>query len=61
MLSKHNNVLAVVAGHFHKNDEISYNGVYHIVSPKASNGQYKIIEIDCDNDNEIFTILKDVK
>ncbi|MCM1265245.1 MAG: metallophosphoesterase [Candidatus Gastranaerophilales bacterium] len=61
MLSKHNNVIAVVTGHYHKNDEVMYNGVYHITSPAASEGSYKIIEIDMDNDYEVFTILKDVK
>lgn len=61
MLSNHNNVLAVIAGHFHKNDEITYNGVCHIVSPKASDGLYKIIEIDCDNDYELFTLVKDAR
>jgi len=61
MLSKHNNVIAVVSGHFHKNDEVMYNGVYHITSPPASGGVYKIIDIDVDNGYEVFTILKEVK
>lgn len=61
MLSKHNNVIAVVTGHFKKNDEIMYNGVYHITSPSATEGVYKIIDIDVDNGYEIFTIVKDIK
>ncbi len=61
MLSKHNNVIAVITGHYHKNDERMYNGVYHITSPSASDGSYKIIDIDIDNDYEVFTILKDVR
>lgn len=60
MLSKHNNVIAVVTGHYNKNDEVMYNGVYHITSPQSSGGVYKIIEIDVDNGYEIFTMLKDV-
>lgn len=61
MLSKHNNVLAVVTGHYNKNDEIIYNGVYHITTPRSSDGSYKIIEIDVDNDYSIYTLLKEIK
>ena len=61
MLSKHNNVLAVVTGHYNKNDEVTYNGVYHITSPRSSDGSYKIIEIDPDNNYSIYTLLKEVK
>lgn len=61
MLSKHNNVLAVVTGHYNKNDEVMYNGVYHITSPRSSEGSYKIIDIDTSNGNAVYTILKDVK
>ena len=61
MLSKHNNVIAVITGHYHKNDEIIYNGVKHITTPAASNGFYKIIDIDCDNDYEVYTIIKEVQ
>lgn len=61
MLSKHNNVIAVITGHYHKNDEVMYNGVYHITSPQASDGTYKIVEIDVDNGYEIFTMLKETK
>ena len=61
ILSKHNNVLAVVTGHYNKNDEVMYNGVYHITSPRSSEGTYKIIDIDTSNGNAVYTILKDVK
>lgn len=61
MLSKHNNVIAVVTGHYHKNDEVMYNGVYHITTPQASGGVYKIIDIDSDNGYEVFTVLKEIK
>lgn len=60
MLSRHTNVLAVITGHYNKNDEIMYNGVYHITSPRSSEGTYKIIDIDKAN-NAVYTILKDTK
>ena len=59
MLHNHKNVLAVVTGHYHKNEEITFDDVYHITTPEASNGLYKIIEIDTDT-NDIYTIIKDV-
>ena len=61
MLSKHNNVLAVITGHYNKNDEVMYNGVYHITSPRSAEGTYKIIDIDVANGNAVYTILKEVK
>lgn len=47
MLAKHNNVLAVLSGHFHTNDENMKNGVYHISTPSliAVPYSYKIIDI----------------
>ncbi len=47
MLSKHDNVLAVLSGHFHVNDENMKNGVYHISTPAliAVPYSYKIIDI----------------
>jgi hypothetical protein len=42
-------------------DEIIYNGVKHITTPAASNGFYKIIDIDCDNDYEVYTVIKEVQ
>ena len=47
IIDKHDNVLAVVAGHFHTNVEKMQDGVYHITSPtilKLPNS-YKIIDI----------------
>ena len=61
MLNKHNNVLAVVSGHYNKNDEILYNGVNHITTPRSSDGCYKIIDIVPDNDYSVYTFLKEVK
>lgn len=47
VLSKHQNVLAVVSGHFHVNAETMENGVYHISSPSLLTlpQEYKIIDI----------------
>jgi len=59
MLSRHENVLAVITGHYNKNDEVMYNGVYHITTPNLSGGVYKIIDID--EANGVYTILKDIR
>ena len=47
MLAKHDNVLAVLSGHFHTNSENMKDGVYHISSPSLINvpNSYKIIDI----------------
>ena len=47
ILSKHNNVLAVLSGHFHTNSENMKDGVYHISTPSLINvpNSYKIIDI----------------
>jgi hypothetical protein len=47
MLNKHDNVLAVISGHFHINAENMQNGVYHISTPSMLNlpHSYKIIDI----------------
>ena len=47
VLEKHNNVLAIVSGHFHVNYETMKNGVYHISSPSILEmpNSYKIIDI----------------
>ena len=59
LLKRHNNVMAVISGHYHKNKEEKINNVYHIVTKNFSNNRYyKIIEIDTDSDM-IYTILKD--
>lgn len=59
MLSRHTNVLAVISGHYNKNDEVTYNGVSHITTPNMGGGVYKIIEID--DDNTVYTMLKDIR
>ena len=47
MLSKHDNVLAVLSGHFHVNSESMKDGVYHISTPSLITVpySYKIIDI----------------
>ena len=50
LLKKHNNVLAIISGHYHQNREV-YNDekVYNIVStPFFMNSTYKIIEVEND-------------
>ena len=65
VLDKHNNVLAVISGHFHVNSEAMQNGVYHISSPTLLDTPhcYKIIDI-ISKDNLspiIYTQLKEVE
>ena len=47
MLSKHDNVIAIVSGHFHVNSEVMQNGVYHINTPTLQKDPptYKIIDV----------------
>ena len=63
ILDKHNNVLAVLSGHFHVNSENMKNGVYHISTPSllAMPHSYKIIDIVTTKDFSpiIYTQLKE--
>lgn len=47
ILDKHDNVISVIAGHLHSNNEVMRNGVYHITSPTMLSDPpvYKIITI----------------
>ena len=47
VLNKHDNVLAIVSGHFHMNAETMKDGVYHINTPSLlmDPPSYKIIDI----------------
>lgn len=47
-LNKHSNVVAVVSGHFHVNNEKMQDGIYHINTPSLLKlpHQYKIIDIN---------------
>ena len=53
VLQKHNNVKAVIAGHYGINKEENINGIVHIVTAPAPN--YRIIDIlDCTSKNPSF-------
>ena len=64
MLDRHNNVIAVVSGHYHINGEQMKDGIYHICSPTLLNEpyQYKIIDIVTTKGFSpmIYTQLRDV-
>ena len=47
VLEKHNNVIAIVSGHYHTNGEKMENGIYHISTPSilAEPNYYKVIDI----------------
>ena len=47
VLKRHNNVIAIVSGHYHTNKEKMDNGIYHINSPAliSAGNPYKIIDI----------------
>lgn len=47
VLKKHDNVIAIISGHYHTNKEKMENGIYHISSPSllAVSNPYKIIDI----------------
>lgn len=47
VLEKHNNVIAMISGHYHVNGEKMENGIYHISTPTLLNSPnyYKIIDI----------------
>lgn len=65
LLSKHNNVLAIISGHFHMNAENMKDGVYHITSPSLLTvpQSYKIIDIITTKDFSpiIYTQLREFK
>lgn len=65
VLAKHDNVLAVVSGHFHENSEIMKDGVYHISSPTLLKVPpvYKIIDIVSKDGLSpiIYTQLKEIE
>ena len=47
VLNRHNNVIAIISGHYHINKEKMENGIYHITSPCVLTppNPYKIIDI----------------
>ena len=59
ILKKHNNVIAVISGHYHQNREVFCNNIYNVVTKNFSNNRYyKLIEID---DGFVYTMLIDNK
>ena len=61
MLKNHSNVLAIIAGHFKKNDEQVKDGITHIVAPAYYiTGEYKIIDIP-ESYDAIYTQLRHVE
>ena len=53
MLAKHNNVKAIVAGHFGVNKEEEFNGIMHISTAEAP--QYRVIDvIDYETSNPTY-------
>ena len=59
ILSKHNNVIGIISGHYHENREEREGDIYHIVTKNFSNNtDYKLIEIDEEN-NMVYTMLID--
>lgn len=51
ILSKYNNIKAIISGHFGGNLEIKKDGIFHIITESYNkNGAYKIIELDFEND-----------
>lgn len=47
-INAHDNVIAIVSGHFHSNNTIYKKGIYHLSAPafKDENREYKIIKIE---------------
>ncbi|MDR1167353.1 MAG: metallophosphoesterase [Heliobacteriaceae bacterium] len=65
LLGKHNNVIAVISGHYHVNGENMQNGIYHISTPSLLNepNSYKIITVVTTRGFSpmIYTELREVK
>jgi len=47
VLSKHNNVIGIFAGHFHANEEYTKNGIFYAITGRASGADagYKIVDM----------------
>lgn len=62
LLKKHDNVIAIISGHYHANGEIKKDGIYHISTPALIEAphNYKIIEIvqKSKKDTQIYTQLR---
>lgn len=64
VLNKHDNVLAILTGHYHVNSEVMRDGIYHITTPTLQSDlrSYKIIDIVSQRGFSpiIYTQLKEV-
>lgn len=64
MLKQHDNIKAVISGHYHLNHEQMQDGIYHIITPSllVQPNQYKIIDIVITSGFSpmIYTQLRDV-
>ena len=59
VLKKHNNVIAIISGHYHHNREEFCDNIYHVVTKNFTNNRYyKLIEIE---DRFVYTRLIDNK
>lgn len=57
ILKRHNNVISIISGHYHKNREEFCDNIYNVVTKNFSNNTYyKLIEID---DGFVYTLLID--
>ena len=56
ILSKHNNVRAIVTGHYHAEAENLKDGIYHLSSPALKNGEYKVLEFEYGNLKDEFVV-----
>lgn len=57
ILKKHDNVIAIISGHYHQNREEFHDNIYYVITKNFSNNRYyKIIEID---DGTVYTHLID--
>ena len=57
LINDYGNVIAVISGHFNMNDENLIHNVYFVETPSLKQNCYKIIEIDPDNEYQVFTSL----
>ncbi len=59
LLSKHKNVIAIISGHYHTDNEITQDGILHISVPALmQDGEYKEIEIEYDSNKKDDYIIK---
>lgn len=64
IIDKHENVISIITGHLHTNDEVMRNGVYHITSPTLLSEQpvYKVINVVTTKEFSpmVYTELKEI-